>query len=494
MRVSQAIAQVSKSNRSSHVWAAYRHYDMPGYGDAASISGASIPEVKEKCAKEGYGGFSLRDGKAYLKAAWVPLRREDLEFMGEDDSVVFFTLSPPRRMAWTMVHNCDYPNKGDTEAVKTNDLEALKRLAEGNGYTGFSVRDDHAYMKVSDLPITREDLQCKGVGECTFYLPDPAAEVVGVAPWDQTHREFKEQCSVSASNTSCATTKCCANSDHFCMEHHRGMATCRTDCPGRTRGAEPWACKVLGASRALNLSMFCFTVVASDTPEFQLVKGQLMKGAGIAGCDGYRVFSDREVELGNGDYTTPLRTFTTRPSSQLSLRTHYEAWVSLLDHYLCRPHIWCVKVDPRTLFFPNQLKAYLQPSLRNLLQKQAPRGIYLRTCVNHEGKVSKLSSALEVLSDTAVTVLNNNRGSFEPDPQATVAEDVWLQSFFDKHAVPSVDAPIVADGTCLGAEELLDAPCNFSKVAFYPLRAQQDMDRCSNQANGFFFTPAMKRA
>ncbi|CAK0801900.1 unnamed protein product, partial [Prorocentrum cordatum] len=51
-------------------------------------------------------------------------------------------------------------------------------------------------------------------------------------------------------------------------------------------------------------SLYCYSVIRTDNYEFELMKEQLRKNAGIFGCDEFTVFSTDEVELGVGGVRT----------------------------------------------------------------------------------------------------------------------------------------------------------------------------------------------
>merc|ERR1712061_639771 len=71
-------------------------------------------------------------------------------------------------------------------------------------------------------------------------------------------------------------------------------------------GMIPWTCKVLGRKQAVPTwkpsdatpSLYCFLVTLVHGYEPELLRYQLAKGIGIFGCNGFSVFSERQMLLG----------------------------------------------------------------------------------------------------------------------------------------------------------------------------------------------------
>lgn len=470
-----------KADRTRYQWVMYRGFDWPSSADYGEALDADVETAKELCLQEGYVGFRFSKGKVLLLSSPRPFQREDLVFVGPIDGVepVFYTLSPLREMAWQPAPGCDLPNIADAEVIPSADLEAVKRRAEQMGYAGFVVRGNMSHMKFTETPIVRNDLQCLDASACTAYLAAPHHRATGARPYTQTHKVYGSHCTPVGSFGNCAVSGCCAGEGRLCFERRPGVGRCARDCESSAALGTPSSCKVLGLVTSPKVSLFCFSIAQSGGDAMRLIDGQLKHGAGIAECDEFMVFSDARVLLPTGQHTVPLSYFEADPRSDtgMSTSTHYEAWLTIFDHFIWQQYDWIVQVDPSTLLFPRQLKYQLVKSVDkwDKFNEEERRGAYLATCPS--GHVS-MTGALQVISSRAVMMWNFKRGSCPSG--GFFPADVWLQSCMSTLGATAVSLPIIQDATCRSEEA---EPCsNFSFAAFHPLRTLHAMEECKAQA------------
>merc|ERR1711983_624848 len=116
--------------------------------------------------------------------------------------------------------------------------------------------------------------------------------------------------------------------------------------------------------------MFCYmfyqvqrgaTPKLSDNPkELAIIKYQKANSLGVFGCDAYKIFSDKMVDIG-GMSTSPVLI-----SPDFTKYTKNDNTYSLYS--------WTIKADAATVFVPSALKKRLSA------YPESPTGVYLETC------------------------------------------------------------------------------------------------------------------
>jgi len=145
-------------------------------------------------------------------------------------------------------------------------------------------------------------------------------------------------------------------------------------------------------------SLYCFSLMLPWGYERSLLRLQYQEGASIFGCDGYTVFSNREMELAPGFHTFYVDSdlkcqlggeFGTAMNTGIFLKV----WETLIRNDEFKYHDWTVKVDPDAVFFPERLRVEL------IHHSEVGNGIYLNNCKYG------LHGPLEVYSRNAVRAL-----------------------------------------------------------------------------------------
>mmetsp|Transcript_12139 Transcript_12139/g.31168 ORF Transcript_12139/g.31168 Transcript_12139/m.31168 type:complete len:666 (-) Transcript_12139:14-2011(-) len=326
------------------------------------------------------------------------------------------------------------------------------------------------------------------------------------------------QCSAAGQN--CRTSRCCADSSMQCYEKDSERAECRKTCvpsiraedAGELRTAPGWSCKLLtpvfaspeeppsarkGARPAVaptselpgtqaaagDPTLYCFSLMQPQGYEVSLIAVQLLEQASIFRCDGYDIFSNREIELSPGP---PARVSTTVVEGSLhceiggvwntALDTpiFVRIWkkVTAMERYL--QFDWTVKVDPDAVMFADRLRQKLEPRTR-----RPSEAAMLTNC----NKFSlKLFGSVEVFSEAAMQVYFTP-ANFDDCTKylggwQTWGEDKWMESCMSRHGVQEIlDEGIVGDARCWGSN------CgDYQKAAFHPFKDIGSWFQCYNTA------------
>merc|ERR1719215_1794511 len=209
----------------------------------------------------------------------------------------------------------------------------------------------------------------------------------------------------------------------------------------------------------------------------ELLKAQFALGEGISACDGYLVFSDQKVPLGNGDYTEVMT-----DSLDLTGEGFMKLMLKLMDRYVWREYEFVVRVDPQTLLFPNQLKSTIFPNL--LWYQQTQNGTYWRTCGDGSASVSP---SLELIGTHALVKFGLGMRKQCMAEAVGLSEEEALE-----HCMSLVQATPLArpfsgmTGTCKSQPTPLRTPppfCSFAQqaFAFYPLKSVEEINLCAKQ-------------
>jgi len=279
-----------------------------------------------------------------------------------------------------------------------------------------------------------------------------------------------------------------------CFEKNPGWSGCLASCKAGIHAEEspqhrtPWTCRVprRRGIAASGPSIFGFAICSSSGSDLDLLRCQARKDAGIFGCNAYRIFSDKEIDL---PHTQVLPQVVAQKgvagamtATWVNAQAFIAAWEQILTQNLFTSHDWVVKADPDCVFVPGRLKSHLaEPRFDG--PAKAPLGAYLKNCAAGPRGL-QLFGAIEVLSRNAVRAMRDSwaRCSTAVDP-SLLGEDMWLQRSLDLINVQAVEdySNLVDDGYCPG----LPAPkvCSPGFVAFHPMKLPEQWLKCWNEAN-----------
>jgi len=307
-----------------------------------------------------------------------------------------------------------------------------------------------------------------------------------------------EACSTVEEN--CKDTKCCKVSGKTCYTKNKFFAGC-LDTGKCVKGSTPgWDCDPVTSDTSTRreprgyISLYCWSVMATSGYEPSLVRTQLVKGAGIFGCDEWAVLSAKPMWLKKGSdaaNSTALPDGSAGAGSKLgggsdattswvNANTFLAAWdtVGKLENYA--KHDWVVKVDPDAVFLPSRL--------RDQLKEFGSVGkLFFSNC---KGVRHGLYGSIEVLSKGAVaTYIEGMQRCSTKLPYKKWGEDRFTEGCMEMLEIGHVDNFCLASDGCCG--KILDhgvckhaSPCVTGEVAFHPFKNVVLWFKCLEEAQG----------
>jgi len=280
-----------------------------------------------------------------------------------------------------------------------------------------------------------------------------------------------------------------------CYEKNPAWAGCKTSCTVGVDKSDPlddetpWSCTKIGRGRQNGPSLYCFSVLMTDTYELELVRRQAGASAGIFDCEEFTVFSDKKTWIVQGMVDTqviPTKISVAKGKSWMMTHSWVNAevfqrvWGWVCDHERYLEHDWTVKLDPDAVFLPERLKRHLGTEI--------PGPKYMRNCDRNEPPGFGMYGAIEVLSAKAVHLLAHqglanctremNWNGKEMGWHGW-GEDFFLQKCLDRLKVESSeDLGLLKDKNCL----VEPSPCTTGQVVFHPFKTPTTYFQCLSQA------------
>jgi len=316
-----------------------------------------------------------------------------------------------------------------------------------------------------------------------IHLAQPALLQQGDVESAQSEAEvFSPKLDSCADTTNnCFENKCCKTTGFSCFQTGPKTGKCAAACPpGSSCQALVPFYKSKPAWTAGD-SMFCYmfyqvqrgaTTKLSDNPkELEIIKYQKANSLGVFGCDAYKVFSDKKVDIG-GMTTSPVLVgpdFTKyfrkdKPDRYLNTPLFMDMWKQIKADNTYSLYSWTIKADAATVFLPAALKKRLS------VYPESPTGVYLETC----NKVLQgYFGNLEVVSKTGMkrfleqfeTYYYNGGKCWRWDTEACKkqwkygpwGEDLFMQKTMDDAEVQKkADFTLTDTGTCPGMRPKAD--------------------------------------
>lgn len=222
-------------------------------------------------------------------------------------------------------------------------------------------------------------------------------------------------------------------------------------------------------------TLFCFSVMVSWGYEPKLVAMQSSARGSIFACDASAVYSDKEVELDDGNVKTRRVEGTDLKchkggifNTLLNTPVFKKVWEQVVTDGVFKHYDWTIKVDCDAVFFPDRLRMLISgPALVNA---QAGRGVFLNNCA------FGLHGPIEVMSNMALTTYAKGFEECDDPPQ----EDVYLQACMNKLGAKQVNQ------FTLLSEEACRTPnwqtCQSSHVSFHPFKDIDAYQACQTRA------------
>jgi len=279
----------------------------------------------------------------------------------------------------------------------------------------------------------------------------------------------REECAKVGVN--CLAQKCCKTTGMGCYQVHAGYAKCMKSCtPGQDGDCllhgHSMPSKRSAVTQTAN-TLFCFVFYTADTgstkPSFELdlVRTQLFLGAGIFGCEDWKVYSDVETWISpapklintikvddvEGNFHFEKRK---KSGTWVNSNMFIQTWKMIKDEGAWAKWDWTVKADIDAIIIPMRLRSYLEKV------EVTDNGIYLENCkyVNYG-----FFGSLAVIShDAAATYMANlddcksalnYMGHEKVTGNQAWGEDLFQQRCMDLHGVDKVAAyDINTDASC----------------------------------------------
>jgi len=316
-----------------------------------------------------------------------------------------------------------------------------------------------------------------------IHLAQPALLQQGNVESAQSEAEvFSPKLDSCADTTNnCFENKCCKTTGFSCFQTGPQTGKCAAACPPGSSCQEIVPFYKSKPAWTAGDSMFCYmfyqvqrgaTPKLSDNPkELEIIKYQKASSLGVFGCDAYKVFSDKKVDIG-GMTTSPVLVgpdFTKyfrkdKPDRYLNTPLFMDMWKQIKADNTYSLYSWTIKADAATVFLPAALKKRLS------VYPETPTGVYLETC----NKVLQgYFGNLEVVSKTGMkrfleqfeTYYNNGGKCWRWDTEACKkqwkygpwGEDLFMQKTMDDAEVgKKADFTLTDTGTCPGMRPKAD--------------------------------------
>jgi len=293
---------------------------------------------------------------------------------------------------------------------------------------------------------------------------------------------FKAKLDSCADTTkNCFTNKCCKTTGYSCFQTGPATAKCAAACPP---GSPCNALVPYYESRpawTAGDSLFCYmfyqvqrgaTAKLSNNPkELEIIKYQKANGLGVFGCDSYKIFSDKMVDIG-GTTTHPVLVgpdFTKyfrkdKPDRYLNTPLFMDMWKQIAADNTYSLYSWTIKADAGTVFMPAALKTRLST------YPESTTGVYLETCnkvlQGYFGNLEVVSKAgMKRFLEQFQNYYSNGGKCWRWDTEACKkqwqygpwGEDLFMQKTMDDAEVmKKEDFTLTDTGTCPGMRPKAD--------------------------------------
>jgi len=305
-----------------------------------------------------------------------------------------------------------------------------------------------------------------------------------VASW------VKNTCAGSAED--CTNSRCCLGADMQCFQKNDKWATCMEDCSAGRHvedNNETWSCKPLGPrSHGLALkgfpSLFCWSLIQTTTYEFDIIKFQMSKDAGIFGCDQYAVLStDNVTELGknvDGETISTLQVPTAPITRSVdgtagNAKLFMNCWDVIIKDGRFRNHAWTLKVDPDAVMVAPRVRSHMAPHFGE--------NVYIVNCNKFPSSPNfpMMYGALEIYSFKAIDVYARRKSLCLTDMGMMLPS--WGEDYFMTHCLDHIGVGRIADFGSLGDMNCLGANCGDKWTAsFHPFKDVKLWEKCWNTA------------
>mmetsp|Transcript_64425 Transcript_64425/g.185120 ORF Transcript_64425/g.185120 Transcript_64425/m.185120 type:complete len:757 (-) Transcript_64425:55-2325(-) len=273
----------------------------------------------------------------------------------------------------------------------------------------------------------------------------------------------------------------------FCREasEEQGWSLWSSALLGREATAEAMAEEALRAPTTTTITstsqvvarlptLFCFSVMVSWNYEPELVRMQNDGKRSIFQCEGFAVYSNKMIDLGNNVWSRVVQGTDLKCrkggefNTLLNTPVFQKVWEQVLNDRLYDNYEWTAKVDCDAVFFPPRLRKLVQgPALEGA---QGGNGAFINNCG------FGLHGPIEVVSRRALNTYKEAWHHCDNPPQ----EDVYLQACMNKLGVTQVNQfDLLSEEACRTPDW---QACQSSHVAFHPFKELEDYQECEDRA------------
>jgi len=230
-------------------------------------------------------------------------------------------------------------------------------------------------------------------------------------------------------------------------------------------------------------SLFCWSLARGSGYEVEVMKAQLVAGAGIFRCDGFAVMSEEDWTVGHGPggrlgevKTTSFKgadVGVSKDGTAGNAEQFMQAWRAVLKSTTVLKFDWTIKADPDAVIIADRLRTHLK--------EQTGRRVFVRNCNSHPENPDfpMMYGSLEALSREALVHFKDGlERCIHGLAWGTWGEDVFMSkclTFLDVD--PIDDFSISSDGVCAG----VDCYDTYS-AAFHPFKGAAEWTDCWNMA------------
>lgn len=239
-------------------------------------------------------------------------------------------------------------------------------------------------------------------------------------------------------------------------------------------------------------SVFCWALARTNSYEVENIATQYRLRAGLFSCTDQEVFSDKQVQIGDSFMTTPIGSVDVglgggqgplATGSWVNTVSFLKVWRSMRDSGRYLNFDWTIKVDPDTVFFPEQILPFIA-------RQGANAKVFFNNC---PGVVDGFYGSIEIMSRPAVQAM---LGAVETCTAQLQASD-WGEDLFAQRCMQSTGAvgmaayDLVEDGNCQGPG--FPPACHPGQAAaFHPFKSPAAWEACYHQVNDALQRPMLQ--
>jgi len=224
-------------------------------------------------------------------------------------------------------------------------------------------------------------------------------------------------------------------------------------------------------------TLYCFSVMVSWAYEPTLISMQANHKRSIFLCDGYDVYSDKVMHVGDKDHRLKTRRVHGTDlkchkggvfNTLLNTPVFIKVWEQVLNDGRFKKWDWTIKVDCDAVFLPERLVKMVEgPALEGA---QDGRGIFLNNCG------FGLHGPIEVVSMQALLTYEDGYKDCPNPPQ----EDVYLQACMNHLGVKQVNQfTLLSEDHCRTPNW---EKCQSEHVSFHPFKSVKAYLACQERA------------